>query len=56
MLMLVGHDDTSFLLQINITEATIAIVQSIKDFSMIIPSLYVTTAHCILITLQYQFP
>ena len=35
MLVLVGHDERSFLLQINITKDITLIVQWVKDFSMI---------------------
>ena len=35
MLILVGHDERSFSLQINITKDITSIVQRVKDFSMI---------------------
>ena len=55
MLILVGHDETSFSFGTNITKDTTSIAQWIKDFSMIVISLYNTIAYCILIALQYQF-
>ena len=44
MLVLVGHDERSFSLQINLTKDIPSIVQSIKDFSM-------TSSLCILLLL-----
>ena len=41
MLILVGNDERSFPLQINITKYVTSIVQWVKDFSMIIISLYI---------------
>ena len=35
MLILVGHDESSFSLQINITKDIASIAQWVKDFSMI---------------------
>ena len=55
MLILVGHDETSFSFGTNITKDTTSIAQWIKDFSMIVISLYITIAYSILIALQYQF-
>ena len=36
MLILVGHDERSFLLQVNITKDITSMVQWVKDFSMIL--------------------
>ena len=56
MLILVGHDERNFSLQINITKDSTSILQRIKDFYIIISSLYINTiAYCILIDLQYYF-
>ena len=42
MMILVGHAEKSFSSQINITKDITSIVQWVKDFSMIIISLYIT--------------
>ena len=53
MLILVGHDSKNYLLQINITNDTTSIAHQIKGFWIIMVSLYITIAYCILIALQY---
>ena len=53
MMVLVGHAEKSFTSQINITKDITSIVQWVKDFSMVIISLYLTIGSCILIALQY---
>ena len=54
MLILVGHDERNFSLQINITKDSTSILQRKKDIYIIISFLYINTiAYCILIDLQY---
>ena len=54
MLILVGHDERNFSLQINITKDSTSILQRKKDIYIIISFWYINTiAYCILIDLQY---
>ena len=53
MLILVGRDQRSFSLHINITKVTISIAQWVNNFSMIIIYFRIAIAYYILIALQY---